>query len=146
MRRFAPLSMPLLISFVLAAGCEDPVGPEFHWVYGTWDWTEACCAFSGGELTPASAGYALRLVLRREDRAELFRNDSLVVRTRFSIRRRDESPEGSGSIRFETAVDPGWFGFASREFLLVRPDDDVLELTHPHCRDCWGTLTFRRAP
>src|SRR5690606_34938174 len=77
MRRATALLLPLLTACLLAAGCEDPVAPEFRWVYGTWEWTSSCCDIAGGAKTPETEGYGMRLVLRRENRAELFRNDSL---------------------------------------------------------------------
>lgn len=146
MRRATALLLPLLTACLLAAGCEDPVAPEFRWVYGTWEWTSSCCDIAGGAKTPETEGYGMRLVLRRENRAELFRNDSLRVRTRFTVRERGE-PEGVGVVRFESAVNPGGHDFSvSREYILVRRDDDSFELRHPSCADCWGSIRFRRNP
>ena len=90
----------MLIFCTLSSGCSkqtSPTEPEPQGIYGNWNWVKSVGGIAGVTITPASAGYTERLMLKSDNNRESYRNDTLVATTQFTIRW-EKSPFSPDSV------------------------------------------------
>ena len=132
-------ALSVALAAVVVAACGDPVAPEFRWIFGSWEWVRSCCGLGGQSITPATEGYNLTYVFEPGGVLQVFRDDSLVALTTFSVRweQRYEDAPRIAVIRYAREV------LGQREQILERRGPDRLMLKSA-CRDCFGHALFAR--
>jgi hypothetical protein len=84
----------ILIIGATFAGCSTgtaPTEPRSTDIYGNWRWLQSVGGFAGTTITPASAGYTQRIVLKSDNSCEFYKNDVLMTTVQFTIRREKTS-------------------------------------------------------
>ena len=130
----------LLLVGALLIGCSKitaPPEPQPQGIYGNWRWTQSVGGFAGTTITPATAGYTMRIVLRTDNFSEFYKNDTLQTITRFIIRRKKSlfSPDSVDVIHYEDTT-----RFISQIISVV--NSDTLALVDL-CFDCYGHIYVR---
>lgn len=80
----------ILIFGTMIAGCSNAVAPrevQLPDMYGNWQWVKSVGGFAGTTITPATSGYTQRITLKSDNSGEFYKNDTLTVAMRFTIRR-----------------------------------------------------------
>ena len=131
----------------LMLGCSSsPLELDEADLAGTYFWAASQGGIAGRELTPASEGYSVRILLDGVDEAAAFRNDSLVATVRYSVLPRLSLVEPGADPEFEIAFDPplAALPFATIESGVLRVRDRTFTIEEPCC-DRYAH-TFERAP
>ena len=102
---------------------------ENNYVYQTWDWVQSRGGIAGVTLTPASTGYTQRAIYRSDGKYELYRNDSLIQSTTYSISQKEINGAPQSVIAYADQSIP--------QVLQLR--SDTLELVD-QCTDCFDHI------
>jgi hypothetical protein len=84
----------ILILGTTIFGCSTgvaPTEPRLPDIYGNWQWVKSVGGFAGTTVTPATAGYTQRVVLKSGNTCEYYKNDTLMTTAQFAIYREKTS-------------------------------------------------------
>ncbi len=104
-----------------------------NYIYQTWDWVQSSGGIAGVTNTPASTGYREQAVYRLDGRYELYRNDSLIRSTTYTITYKEINGTGHSVILYaDDQVEQ-----------IMQLEGDTLKLSD-QCADCFDHV-FARA-
>ena len=114
-----------LITVLLLIGCSKSLPTQNSTssnstIVGTWNWIKSSGGFTGGTITPASAGYTMKISFGSEGTYQSYRDDTLYASTRYTVRQIDSSQiiHYADSVRFW----PQYFELAASDTLYLTDD------------------------
>lgn len=137
---------PVVVALLLVTGCGNALGPSGEvLVREAWEWDSACCGIAGDARTPETEGYLYVLRFARDGTVRAVRNDTLLVETTFSVRRR--APVDFGDEVTEITygqplpLGPG-IAPTDRQMVILLEGGRLLLRALNACADCYGDWAF----
>jgi len=123
----------LFFSFILFVSCNDKV-LETNEIMGTWNWTSSSGGIAGVTYTPESTGETMVLEFTPDSIYRVYKNDTLVVETEFSIVISESiyTQDSTKIITFDPGMIPRSIVFDSPNDLTLR--DEVYDGFISHYR------------
>lgn len=144
----SPYVVALLTFASLMTACKKSVDlpdPELEKLFGSWEWIYSSGGFSGGLISPASAGYSHSIDIRKVGTLRRYKNGKLYARIAFTIS--DSASYDRSNSRYIFKYNSvNIFGSDQHYYLdegIRFYGNDTLELVEQGCADCYQHIYVR---